>query len=316
MKNARPFLLALAPLLIGLSVYYFYWRGEADGLGAAIESVTGQKVTVTGFPYRLNAHMQGLNVERGGAETSARFVAGESEIGSGPFRSGLYVGYMRDVRIDADGGLPNISARISAPEARGSLRVGDLIERMSVRFERAAVEMPLFTAPVPARELELHFRETPNPTPSAGATPPGQAEARIAGIFDLPAARNVRLGLPLVVTASAPLLSLTQWRDGGTVEIRNGDIGIGDAQLAIFDATIAALPDGSLSIAGTVTTDCPATVEALFAGQPAPAEEFRTRRPAKLALGGALAEPSLRRLETASGGRVRNQEPPCPVLRQ
>ncbi|MGB3722525.1 MAG: hypothetical protein WA979_06875 [Pacificimonas sp.] len=316
MKNLKPFLIALAPLIIGLGIYFIYWRGEAEALSTAISSVTGEDAGVAGFPYRLNARLNGLTVERGGENAAVRIVAGESEIGSGPFRAGLYVGYLRDVEVDAASGLPSLTAKITAPEARGSLRADALIERLSMRFERATVETPLFNRPVTARELELHFRETPNPTPSDMATPPGQAEGRLAGLFDFANAASVRVSLPLVVTATAPLTSLSGWRDGGTVEVENAEIAIGGAPLATFDATLAPLPDGALAIAGTLTTDCPLTTTALLTGRPAPAEEFRTRRAAEIALGGSLGDLSLRRLDTASGGRVRSQEPPCPGLKE
>lgn len=316
MKSARPFLLALAPLIVGLLIYAVYWRGEARKLESSIARVAGaEEVEVGGFPYRLNAVLPQLSLARGGSAASVTLDAGQSQVSSGPFGASLHVGYLTDVRIAARAGDIG-GVVLTAPDARASLRAQDLIERLSVRFERASVGLSLFDGELAAAPLEVHFRETPNAAPAATATAPGQAQMRIAGTFET-ADRRFAASLPIEVTADAPLSSLAAWRDGGTIEIDGGAItGPDGAPLAGFDATIAQLPDGTLALSGTAATDCPATFAALVAGDPGPAEEFRRRRPAEFVIGGTVAAPILRRLETPSGGRVRSLEPPCPDLRR
>lgn len=123
--------------------------------------------------------------------------------------------------------------------------------------------------------------------------------------------------MPAGITAASRLASVDGWRAGGTAEINGGVLQAADGTaVAGFDATLAPLPDGRLAIAGTIDTDCPATVRALIEGGDA-GREYRLRRAQRMAISGfsgggiTLGEP-----QGASGGPVRSQEPPCPVLRR
>jgi|TARA_R100000501_G_scaffold5804_1_gene12765 hypothetical protein len=315
MRNARPFLLALAPLLIGLAAYYIYWRGQAEMLATSIERIVGHAPDITGFPYRLSADLNAIQLSRGGDATRVDLSAAHSQIDSGPLRGALYVGYLTQIRINAEAaGIGQL--RLTAPDARASLRANEFIDRLSVQFEEVEIDSSLLDRPIQAAPMEFHFRETPNPTPADTATGPGQAEARIAGTFSL-ADRRLALALPIRITADAPLSSLAGWTNGGTMEIDGGTLSSasGDA-VAGFDVTLVPLPGGELQLAGTLSTDCPATVAAVIQGSALPAQEFRQRRPAEFALGGSPTQISLQRLPGPSGGSVRSQEPPCPDLRR
>ena len=319
MKSVRPFLLALAPLLVGIAVYWFYWRAEADGLAAAVEQATGERPEMSGFPYRLSASLGSVDIVRGGEALSVRLQGGRTQVGSNPFRSDLYVALIEEPRVAAGArGLDLSSLGIAADVMRGSLRVEDgRIARLSLRAESARIALPLFDSPVQAAPLEFHLRETPDTRAAAGPTPAGQAEARIAGTLAWPSGIVTRLSLPVTVTADAPLTSFGGWRSGGTLEVEGGTIAArGGDDLAGFDATLAALPDGALALSGTLSTECPGTVTALLEGRAPTQPEYRTRRPAKFALAGTLAQPALRRLPGPSGGNVRSREPPCPDLRR
>ena len=314
MRSWRGPLLALAPLLIGLGVYFLYWRGEAAAFADNIAHVVGVRPQIGGFPYRLSAAMDELSVTRGGEAARVSLDVGHSEIASGPFRGDLFVATLGDVRIQTNAaGIPAAPVTIAAPRARASLRTGRWLERLSLRLETATVALPLFDSPVGAEGLELHLRETPNDSISGGAS--GQAEARIAGRFAFPTG-TVAASLPVRLLAAGPLTSLAAWRRGGGVVIDGATLmAAEDAPLAGFDAVLTPLADGSLALSGALATDCPRTVAALLTGVP-PGEEFRTRRPTVFSLGGTLSEPRLIPTDNASGGSVRSREPPCPDLRR
>ncbi|MGB7405917.1 MAG: hypothetical protein WA906_09520 [Pacificimonas sp.] len=314
LKAARPFLFALAPLIVGLIVYSVYWRAEAANFADVVASVG--EPDVSGFPYRLNAPLPGIDVTRGGEGARIELTAGRSEIGRTPFQAYPLVGYLTDVEIDAEvAGFAD--ARLTAPDARASLRASNIIQRLSMGFERASLSargLPSATA----APLELHFRETPVTAPAGGAdaTPPAQAEARIGGTFDVDDLRFAA-SIPFKITADEPLASLVAWTDGGTIEIDGATITSPDDEpLAGFDATIAPLPDGTLALSGRLDTDCPLTITAMLGQGRYPAEEFRRRHPARFTLGGTPTAPTLSEIRTPSGGLARNREPPCPDPRR
>ncbi|MEE4348690.1 MAG: hypothetical protein V2J26_00535 [Pacificimonas sp.] len=317
MKGWRSPVLALLPLALGLGGYWLYWSGKADDFGSAVASVVGQQPDMRGFPYSLRADLPTLALDYGDA-ASLSVRAGQTEISTGPFGSSIAVITVADAGVEAAlGGLPGLSIEMGSAFAQASLRYSNQIDRLSLVAEQAQLSSPLFARPVGAAGLEVHIRETPNAEPAAGATAPAQAEARVSGTFRF--AEDLVLGavLPLTVTDDGPLDSLAGWRDGGTVEIDGGLLsGTDGAALAGFDATVAALPGGRMAVGGTLTTDCPLTVSWLLGGGARPDEEFRRRLPAKFALGGTLDAPTLRELDTPSGGLARNREPPCPDLRR
>ncbi|MEM8827671.1 MAG: hypothetical protein AAGD40_12220, partial [Pseudomonadota bacterium] len=135
--------------------------------------------------------------------------------------------------------------------------------------------------------------------------------------FALASDVDLRLALPIKITASRPLVALAAWRDAGAIEIEGGEIeAVDGAALAGFDAKLQPGPDGALSLSGELVTDCPATMAALVAGDVRPATEYRQRRPARFTIAGTLAAPQLIPIPGPTGGRARNREPPCPDLRR
>lgn len=319
LKTVRPFLFVLAPLLIALAAYFAYWRGEADAAASAVEAQLGTRPQMSGFPYRIAANLPAASLNRGGGALALALNAGRTEIDRGPLNGSLFVGTFTDLQADvsAPGLVPDVLA-VTAPRAAGSLRVSaGQIARLSMIAQTASLTSPLWSGPLRVEGAELHFRETPNATAAAGPTPPGQAEARLAGTAHFDGGAVVALSLPIRITADAPLTSLPAWRSGGTVEIEGGTLsGADGGAFAGVDATLAPLPGGEMVLAGTLTTDCPETAQWLLGGGPHPGAEYRRRRPAEFALTGTLSAPALRERPTPSGGLVRSQEPPCPDLRR
>lgn len=317
MKQIRPLILVLLPLIVGLGLYYVYWRDGADQFAATVAEVTGTRPALSGFPYSIRGDLPEVDLAFG-EDARVDIDAGHSEVSRGPFRPELVIAAMRDFQAEAAAG-PLAAARvaITAPFARASIRAGDYVERISLVADVAELSGPLAPDGIDARNLQIHFRETPAEGAANQVTGPGQANLRISGLFDLGGDRLLRAVIPATLTGDAPLRSLAGWRDGGTLEIDGGLLlGEDEAPLAGFDATLAALLGGEIALAGTVTTDCPLTIRWLIGGEARPAEEFRRRNPAQFALSGTLANVQLVERETPSGGLVRSREPPCPDLRR
>ncbi|MBZ6377775.1 hypothetical protein B5C34_03195 [Pacificimonas flava] len=316
MKSWQRICLALLPLTLGLGGYWLYWRAQANDFAQLVESVAGERPALSGFPYSLRAELPGLALARGD-DARIRVAGSRAEVSTGPFRSAVSVTAVESAEVEAAlTGFPDARMTLSAPLALASLRAGPVIERLSVVAEKARAATPLL-GQVGVTDLEFHFRETPTAAPAAGPTGPGQAEARLSGLFRFGDDVALRLLLPVTIAADAPLSSLRGWQDGGTIEIDGGLLtGADEAPLAGFDATAAPLPGGSIALSGTFTTDCPLTLRWLVGGDARPAEEFRRRNPAQFSLSGTLREPVLTERPTPSGGLARSREPPCPDLRR
>ena len=292
-----PFWVPVLPLLLGLVAYWLYWQGEAKAFGAVVAARIGVPVETAGFPYRIEARAADVAVRRRTRELSVSAHAAGMVVNRQPWRTGHVVIQAEAPRLQiALTRLTGMRLDVEAPAMLASLRrPGDTLERLSMHFETAKVRLPLAGGPFDATDFELHLRETPGGEPQGRSpTLPVQAEARIAGTLDR-AGASLGIDIPLFVTARARIGSLDGWRDGGT---------------------LAPLPDGRVAVSGTIRSECPFTVKALLEGA-APATEYRARRPRTMTLTGdsaagfAVGDP-----EGASGGPVRSQEPPCPVLRR
>lgn len=313
-----PFWVPVLPLLLGLVAYWLYWQGEAKAFGAVVAARIGVPVETAGFPYRIEARAADVAVRRRTRELSVSAHAAGMVVNRQPWRTGHVVIQAEAPRLQiALTRLTGMRLDVEAPAMLASLRrPGDTLERLSMHFETAKVRLPLAGGPFDATDFELHLRETPGGEPQGRSpTLPVQAEARIAGTLDR-AGASLGIDIPLFVTARARIGSLDGWRDGGTIEVKGAQLLAEGKPLADVDATLAPLPDGRVAVSGTVRSECPFTVKALLEGA-APATEYRARRPRTMTLTGdsaagfAVGDP-----EGASGGPVRSQEPPCPVLRR
>jgi hypothetical protein len=310
-----PVWIALLPLALGIVGYWLWWERQAEAFRQQVAAFA-PGATIGGFPYRIEAGVGARRIVRRAGGITLAAAASRATVNRQPWRTGHVVIATENPSLAlAVQALPAVRVRVAGPAALASVRrPADVLERLSIRFERAEIELP-FAGAFAASAFELHLRETPVVDAPALPTGPTQAEARIAGTLARGDVR-VAIDLPLFATADAPIVSVAQWRDGGTVEIRGGRLLTekGEA-VAGFDATLAPLPDGRIAIAGTVDTDCPATLRALLAGRPA-AVEYRTRRTQRLPVNGVDGAIRLGEAEGPSGGPVRSQEPPCPALRR
>jgi hypothetical protein len=317
-----PLWVMVLPLALGLSLYWLFWRGEANDFRQVVEKAIPDAgpVEIGGFPYRIEARLPHLTLRRQHDDSFAELTTGRIEIDRQPWMADHLVIAAESPRLQMT--LPGIAGARLDVEALGGLasirRSKDVLQRLSMHFPKAKVWLPIVGGPFSAENFEIHVRETPEAaTDSKSPTFPVQAEAKIAGLLAGEDGLRFRIDVPIDLTASERIDSVTAWRNGGTAEIDGARLLAPDGTaVAGMDATLALLPDGRLAVSGTIETDCPATVRALFAGE-APGTEFRSRRTQTLPISGIVGD-GLEIGEAAgpTGGPARSQEPPCPDLRR
>ena len=313
-----PLWTTLIPLVVAGAGYYQWWSVQRDAFVADVALIFGSGGNSGGFPYRLETGISkpALGFDRAGAVTklSADLVV----LNKQPFGDGPVVGQMLQPRLLL--AVPAISGARADVEARSSsssLRMaGGHIVRFSTVFDAARLRFAGLAAAATADRFEAHFRETPA---AAVATSDPRFPVQDEVVF---AATRLRYGkgdplnfaANLDLTAVRPVRSLADWRTGGTVEVRRFQLSDKVGDVVTLTATASPGGDGQLIVVGTVDTVCPATVEAAVVGQTAP-RELRTRRMIRYAFAGPLGR---LRLTPVGVTRVpvRNQEPPCPVLRR
>jgi hypothetical protein len=322
MSRRIPLWATLIPLLAGIAVWAFIWRGYAAGFETDLEAVlpAGTAIETGGFPYRLEAEITPAAVVLEDKALSARASASRLTVNRVPWQRDRQVLNLEGPVLElALKPLAGATVRVEAPIAQGSLRMdGPRFARLSAVWDKPAVETGLFEAPVRAERLEAHLRETPAEAEQRPSGPrlPTQAQLVLTGT-GLRFGKGAPLGLTLdsELTAPGPITSLAGWERGGTAEIRSGVLSDATGEVARLSATL--VPEaGRLRIAGTVETICPATVRAAIAGTPAPAEK-RSRKPERIAISGTLPGEMLAapRDPAKPLPPVRGQEPPCPSLR-
>ncbi|TPE58599.1 DUF2125 domain-containing protein [Sandaracinobacter neustonicus] len=327
MKRRVPLWATLIPLLLGIAIWAYLWRGYEARLESDLSKLlpAGTKIEGGGFPYRLQARMQPAELIFEDTALSASAKAAEAIVNRVPWQNDRQVISLRDTNATL---LlkPLNGARIwvVAPGAQASLRLeGKRIGRLSIVWDKPELASGLFASPVRAKALEGHFRETPAPEAVAvapsSASPvfPTQAQLVLNGT-------EVRFGdgAPLALsfesdfTARAALASYAGWADDGTMEIRAAALSDSTGEVARLTATLVPDGDGYLAIAGTIDTICPASIRAAIAGEPAPIEQ-RARKPERIAISGRLPGEVTATPRDASKPLppVRGQEPPCPRLR-
>ena len=323
MSRRIPLWVTLIPLVVGVAIWLWLWRGYADGFRAELGRwlTPGAEVTMEGFPYRLEADIQKAEVSRQSDALAMDVRAAEAVVNRVPWQRNRQVITLIEPQVAlAARQLGGADLNIAAPHAQASLRIEQgRIGRLSAIWDKPQLRSGLFVARVTADNLETHLRETPAARDAAATGPAGPAQAEVemngAGVR---VGEGAPLGLELAatVTADAPLGSYAAWAAGGTVELQRIVLSDASGEVARITATVGPDPAGHLRIAGTVDTACPLAVRAAISGGP-PVSEKRLRRPMRIAFSGTLpggvtaeaADPA------ANSGPVRAQEPPCPRLR-
>lgn len=325
MKRRWPLLLSLLPLLIGLAAYGHFWRGWAADFETTLAGwFPGERVSVAGFPYRLETELFDVKREHEGGVLVALAVR-QLRLNRGPWRPELTVLQGEDVALAAE--AAGLAARVNAPSATASLKL-DVDAAGVQRLARLSVVLPGARGnsglgpDFRAESLELHIREVFG----AGGKPADPASPRLAqqgqlviGATGFALGQGTPISLAADVTArgAGRLDDYRRWAtSGGSLDlVLTGSDATGE--IFTLDATIVPLVAG-LRLAGTINTACPLAVQAALNGTAAPAEQ-RLRTPVRLALetalptGGAVALSGVP-ADLATRAR-RGQLPACPTLR-
>ena len=315
-----PVWVTLLPLAAAITAYFLWWDGQRDLMRAELARVLpGVAIETGGFPYRLQANLGPTALRRDRPASFLEARASAVEIDRQPWNAELSIIAAREPRLEvAADGIAGARLDIEGGFARASLNTaGGRLQRLSLGVDGARVWLAALAVPARAERFELHVRETPSAAaPGARATPPRQAQVVVrATALRLDGGDPLALVATLDVTAARPLAGVRAWAAGGTIELERLTLADATGTVAELRATAVPRRDGRLMLAGTVTTLCPRTVLAAFAGR-VPAAEYRARRPTRIAFSG-LAGAVRPAIDEAGLGvlPVRRQLPPCPRLR-
>jgi hypothetical protein len=319
-RRRWPLWTTLVPLVAGIAVWAVLWTGYRRDFEATLAAVLPPDTAIEtgGFPYRLEATVAPLAIERRDVALVARLEAARATANRVPWQPARTVLSLEETTLAlALAPIRGATIAVSAAGAQASLRMeSGRIARLSAVWTDAVVETGLLPVPARAASLEAHLRETP----ATGSDPrsprlPTQDQLVIAGT-DVRFGRGepVDLKIDAEVTAPGPVASLAGWQQGGTIEIRSAVLSDATGEVARLEGTIVP-SKGGLRFSGTVETVCPASVRAAVAGGPQVVEQ-RSRRPERFAMegpmpGGMMAAP---RDAAKPLPPVRGQEPPCPRL--
>ncbi|WP_448579202.1 hypothetical protein [Thermaurantiacus sp.] len=318
-----PLWVTLVPLAVGVVVWFFLWTGFRDRLDQALAETlpAGTSWSIRGFPYRLEARTGPVALSYEGKALRARLDARQMIVNRQPWRTDRQVVNLEGSQASlALQPLAGISATIAAEAAQASLRTEDgRVARLSIVWERPGIRLGFLAQPLSATSVEAHLRETPaaaDPNSRSPVLPVQDQLVLRASDLRLGEGSPLRLMLDAELTAARPIRSFTTWEKGGTAEIRDLVLSDSTGDVLRLSATLSPGRDGRLYVAGTLTTVCPASVRAAFAGLP-PVSEKRARRPVTLAF---TAVPGVSAdVAPPEAGKppppVRAQEPDCPRLR-
>lgn len=318
-----PLWVTLVPLALGVAFWFFMWTGFRDRLDQALAETlpAGTSWSIGGFPYRLEARTGPVALDYQGEAARARLDARQLTVNRQPWRTDRQVVNIEDSKAWlALQPLAGMSASIEAKAAQTSLRTEDArVARLSIVWEKPAIRLGFLSQPLSATSFEMHLRETPVEADSDSRSPilPVQDQLVLrASDLRLGEGSPLRLMVDAELTAARPIRSLAAWQSGGTAEIRDLVLSDATGDVLRLSATVSPGEDGRLYVAGTLTTVCPASVRAAFAGLP-PVSEKRARRPVTLAFTGVPGVSA--EVAPPESGKppppVRAQEPDCPRLR-
>lgn len=311
-----PLWLTIVPLFAALALYGLLWRGWADDFEAEITRWLPQSaLQIGGFPYRLEAVAAQPSLSAGEV-FRLQIKASSARINRGPWRPNPTVIRFEAPRASA-GVSPAISAEIEAKSALASINWGEgRLRRQSSIYQVAAVRLGASPLKITADTLETHLREqTGEPVPDTAPTLATHGQLVLAATrLRLGGGDALTMAAEVLATGAARLVDYDRWADGGTLELTRFTLSDAQGEVLAAKATLAPQGRTGLTIAGTVTTVCPASVAAAFAQTPAPAEK-RLRVPVRLAFEGRFEALTLASLPDLTRRPRRDQEPDCPRLR-
>lgn len=311
-----PLWLTLVPLIAAVALYGLLWRGWANDFQAELARwLPSATLQMGGFPYRLEAQVSQPAISLGD-RLRLTIKADSARINRGPWRPNPTVLRLENPQV-AISASPAISASIIARSATASINWGEgRLRRQSNILQAVTVRLGASPLDIRADTLELHLREQDGaPVPETSPTRPARGQLVLAGSrLRLAGGDALTMAAEVLATGSARLTDYTRWADGGTLELTRLTLADAHGDVLSVQATLAPVRTEAIDIAGTISTVCPATVAAAFAGT-APSAEKRLRVPVRLAFQGRFEAMRLAPLPDLGRRPRRDQEPDCPRLR-
>lgn len=325
-----PLWVTLVPLVAGIAGWYWAWDGYRDRLVADIRAlVPNAVVTTSGFPYRLEATVRPARIGHSGPDLTAGGEADVAVVNRQPWSPDHSVfNLTRPLLRVSLGGLTAAHMSVRSDTAQASVHIDrrdenfyrgtPVLARMSIVWDKPTITTGLLPGTLTAASFEAHARETPSRPDPANRSPRGPMQAQL--VFR---GTGVRMGegSPLAleaevqVTATAPVRGFAGWANGGgTAELTRLTLADKAGEVLSMGATGVPAPNYGLLLNGTITTVCPATVAAAFAGQPAPSE-LRRRKAVVIPFQGRAGEAMTLGDFSGAPTQVLRQEAPCPRLR-
>jgi len=317
MMRRIPLWLTIFPLILAIGLYHLLWQGWASDFEVMLRGwLPASEVSVGGFPYRLEAEVANPALQ-GGDVVKLVASASRALVNRGPWQPELTVIRADYPRFSAIVG-PGFGGSFSGKSAMISIKVVEgRLMRLSTVIEAANARLGFSPIKIAADGLELHLREiVPATAAPESATLPPRGQLVVSGQrirFD--GGDSMTLAADMTVTGSARLTAYDRWATTGTIELASLTLADAHGEVASIKATLVPVGRTALRFAGTIDTICPASVEAAFAGLPAPSEK-RLRAPLRLAFEGVAGSMRLTGVPNDLAMRAtRGQMPPCPVLR-
>lgn len=343
----RPFWL-LGVVVLGIIIYTVYWFARLGEFKATMEAmvngqgpvqVSAEDISYGGFPYRLSAEFENVNVERAGPDYTLTVKAPRLTIERQPWKRALHLGFFKTptLTLSAPTVLGGVALEGTGSEGRFSLYLKNgNVERLSTVLDDAQISgSPWLGTPLTAAKLELHGREvaalrrpdvTPNEILAAhdnSATPPAYLELIVNG-------EQVQLGQGEALTLMASLAVtgepkagtrgsyIEAWRDAsGTVELNTLTLTTATKDdMVLAKGTFALDGQRRLLAGGTITTPCPAVIAGLFGQTLEGMPEGRVQGLISLPFQAQNGAFTLQQPQTEWPSPARNRDARCPDLRR
>lgn len=322
-----PLWATLIPLGVGIAGWWWVWNGWANELRAQAQAlVPGAQVAISGFPYRMQATVTPARIGHQGPDLIAGGEADAAVVNRQPWSRDLNVFNLTAPMLRvAVGPLDAAQMSVRAPTAQASLHIdrrpdnayrgAPVLGRLSIVWDRPTISTALLPQTLTATRFEAHARETPS-APGGDAAPSGPQQAQLVFSGDgvrMGQGAPLRLAAEVQVRGPRPVRGYAAWANGGTAELTR--LTLADATGEVLSMTATAVPRGpDLLMNGALSTVCPETVRAAFAGRPAPSE-LRLRKAVTIPVQG-VAGGAVRLLDPGPyPTQALKQQPPCPQLR-
>ncbi len=316
-RRRWPLWLTLVPLVAGIAFYATLWSGWAEEFRASVAQwLPAAKLTITGFPYRLEANVAAPQLS-GGDVVRLSASAATARINRGPWQPDVTVIGTEAPRFAAMVS-PVISAEVTGKTALSSVHVdAGKLARLSSVVEAAQGRIGLSPVAIAADTLEIHLRERHDVATPASPTGPARGQAVVTGArLRFGEGDALTFAAYMLVTGPARLAGYDRWAQSGTIEVTGVTLADAHGEVARLVGTLAPVGRDTLQMAGTISTICPLNIAAALAAAP-PVTEKRLRAPVLLAFQGRAGAVVLAPPPADLARRpVRGQMPDCPALRR